>query len=132
MATELCTRLSQKLGIAREALVHSGHDSGRLDAEWDYYFHGLECCFTSRRTGQVLDVELSFGDEFGVLDPWFFHRFLATTDRYAALAAKLVDGYHDTKRALDVLVGTGRLSRVTGAFAEHARHGVVAKDSEAV
>ncbi|MDI1484664.1 hypothetical protein [Polyangium sp. y55x31] len=127
LAIELCARLSPKLGIAREALVDSPRTSGRLDAEWDYHFHGLQCCFKSRRTGQVLDVELSFGDEFGVLDPWFFHRFLKTTDRHAAIAAKLVEEYHDTARALDVLEGTGRLRRVTHLTAGRAVHGVVAK-----
>lgn len=112
IARQLCTRLAHALDLSPESLVDSPRTSGQLDPEWRYHFHGLECCFTSVITGQELDVKLSFGSEFGVLDPWFFHRFLSTTLEYTRLAASLPDGFLDTARALDVLESTGHLIRV--------------------
>jgi hypothetical protein len=77
--------------------------SGTLGGGWEYSFHGMECRFENARTGQVLEVCLNFGDEFGVLDPFFFHEFLRTTPGYEALVAALPNAFHDTARALDVL-----------------------------
>lgn len=111
-ARRLCMQLAGALDLSPDSLIQARGTSGQLDPEWAYQFHGVECCFTSARTGQVVDVRLTFGDEFGVLDPWFFHRFLRTTPRYSSLAADLADGFHDTARALEVLERSGRLTRI--------------------
>jgi hypothetical protein len=111
-ATRLCMQLAGDLHLSPDSLIQARGTSGRLDDEWAYQFHGVECCFTSAITGQVVDVRLRFGDEFGVLDPWFFHRFLSTTQKYSSLATKLPDGFHDTARALELLERSGGLIRV--------------------
>lgn len=126
IASQLCARLASALEISTDALIDAPRASGQLDAEWRYRFHGLQCCFLSCATGQVVDIELSFGDEFGVLDPWFFHRFLSTTGRYASVVAHLTHGFHDTQRALDVLENSGRLTRITRSVGDFTSTGLIA------
>jgi hypothetical protein len=104
--------LAAALHLSPDSLIQARGTSGQLGPEWAYQFHGLECCFTSARSGQVVDVRLTFGDEFGVLDPWFFHYFLSTTQRYSSLVTEFADGFHDTARALDVLERSGQLIRI--------------------
>jgi hypothetical protein len=116
IAHELMARLAVKLGVP-EVELYDRHFRSRLpanlpsdlDEEWEYWFHGFECRFQSRNTGQVLEVRLGFPQEFGVLDAGFFHEFLRTTPGLADVAALLKDGYHDTSRALDVLAAHGYL-----------------------
>lgn len=85
--------------------------SGSLDDDWDYGFHGFECWFGNRRTGQVLEVILSYGEERGILDPYFFLQFLQSTPGYVPLAERFPD-FHNMARALDVLAKHGRLRTV--------------------
>jgi hypothetical protein len=69
-------------------------------------------------------VELDFRGEFGVLDPFFFSRFVTTTPGLEGVAALFRDGYHDPLRALVVLERWGRLTRITDGT--DGRRGLVA------
>lgn len=98
--------------LLRRGLFRDGW-RGRLDPRWGYAFHGRQCGFHDRATGQVVEVEMGFREEFGVLDPSFFARFAASTPGLEAVAALFRDGYHDPLRALLVLERQGRLRRIT-------------------
>ena len=99
-------------GIAAADLLARRHEvesrGGRV-GEWEFGFHGFECCFTHRRTGQVVDVRLGFGDEFGVLDPFFLARFIRTMAAHREAASLLADDFHDPSRMMDVLLARGHL-----------------------
>ncbi len=88
-----------------------------LNNNWRYGFHGYECHFTHSITRQKLDIRLGFvtedGTEFGVLDSFFFHEFLASTPTYHHLAALLPHAFHDTARALETLEQHGFLDKIT-------------------
>jgi hypothetical protein len=49
-----------------------------LYGEWVSRPHGLECRFENKVRGQEVEVSLTFGAEFGVLDPFFFARLVKT------------------------------------------------------
>jgi hypothetical protein len=112
LASNLARRLAAHLNVSPELLANC-FGEGSLDDVWDYVFHGRECRFENRR-GQILDVRLSFGTEFGVLDPWFFSEFLCTTARWHALSVVFRDKFHDTRRSFDILARIGRLQSVQG------------------
>jgi hypothetical protein len=124
-ADDLMTRLSSKLGIPFEAFYRLEHRlllrgrwfksrwSGRLDTRWSYGFHGYQCGFRDKSSGQKLDVELGFDGEFGVLDPFFFAMFVRTTPGLNAIAALFRDNFHDPLRTLQVLERVGRLTKLT-------------------
>lgn len=98
----------------------------RETAQWEYCFHGDECQFRNTQTGQVLEICLGFGDEFGVLDPYFFYQFVSTTPGLENVARLFKDDFHDTRRTLDILERHGHLRRVRGP-ADH-RVGLIAPD----
>jgi hypothetical protein len=114
-ARACCHLLAATHGIAtmdlliRRQEIGSRGRKGRKVGEWKFYFHGMECCFTHRGTGQVVDVRLEFGEESGVLDPYFLAHFIRTTVAHREVAALLSDDYHDPSRALEVLLGRGHL-----------------------
>jgi hypothetical protein len=110
-ADRLCRGLAGAQGVRpEELLARRGEvEQGRRLDGWDHRFHGLECCFTNRRTGQVVDVRLCFGDEFGVLDPYFLAHFIRTTPAHRQAAVLLGDDFHDPCRVLKVLQARGHL-----------------------
>lgn len=111
-ATILCKRLAEKRRVPPSELLKCRPGSGRLSDGWKYAFHGLQCCFTHAKTKQVVDVEIAFGDEFGVLDPYFFGEFITTTPKFKPLGRLFHDLFHDCCRALDVLEEMGHLVRI--------------------
>ena len=140
LATELSHRLAAKLGIEATVFSECGRmlpasisreQRGSLDDEWSYCFHGFQCGFRHRQSGQDVDVEFGFRDEFGVLDAAFWLRFLQTTPRYFHLADWLTLGYADAKRMMDVLIDAGLLIEIEGQISDArnngswARHGSI-------
>ena len=110
--------------LARGRHPRGSPDRGELGDGWEYAFHGLECAFRNRVTGQYVDVRLQFGNEFGALDPWFFAGFVRTTPGLEAVARLFRDDFHDAARALDVLRRHGRLREISAG----GRSGLVAPD----
>jgi len=51
---------------------NKNHEPRGEMGEWDYYFHGFHCSFTNRKTKRAIEVPLTYGEEFGELDPYFF------------------------------------------------------------
>jgi hypothetical protein len=109
-ADRLCRRLAETHGFRPEELLARRDEvkEGRLDG-WGHGFHGLECCFTNARSGQVVDVRLCFGSEFGVLDPYFLARFIRTTAAHRQGAVLLNDDFHGPRRVMEVLEARGHL-----------------------
>lgn len=110
IAARLVGALERHLGVSRQGLLDPGlklseRGSGEVDG-WEYWLHGRQCLFVHLATGQHVDVHLH-GADVGVLDPFFFHQFLASTPEFAQLAAALPDAYHDTRRAIEILVRHG-------------------------
>jgi hypothetical protein len=78
--------------------------------------HGTECRFENGVTGQEVEVCLGFGAEFGVLDPYFFARFVKTTPGLEHLGTLLRHDFHDAARVIDTLATKGHVTRVEGPF----------------
>lgn len=120
IARERIAELAAQFGVRPDAFadglfrfgLEPGQSSGTLPSGWKYYFHGLECAFGNPATGQGLDVRLGFGEEFGVLDPYFFARFVASTPELQTVARLFRNDYHDPKRALEILEKRGLFRRV--------------------
>jgi len=127
IATRLIEQLSAQLElpadeIARYPLIRMSlraRGMGQLVDDWQFMFHGLECGFRNTRTKQVVEVQLDYAGEYGALDPFFFHLFLASTPHYSTLAVALTHGYHDTCRAMEILEQRGRLRPVVSVFSQH-------------
>lgn len=53
-----------------------------LSENWRFDIHGEHCKFRNIITDQTLEVSLGDKDSIANLDPYFFHRFLESTERY--------------------------------------------------
>jgi hypothetical protein len=132
LAHDLVDRLAEKLNLPIDAFtdkliraqLSEEQQSGALPGGWRFEFHGFECAFVNESTGQAVDVLLGFPNEFGVLDPYFFYRFLETTPTLKSLALTLDNGYHDAQRALEILEQQGLVQPV--ADARGTRSGYIA------
>ncbi len=126
IAESLCRQLAAKKQIQPSELLEHQDHGRKLQDGWKYCFHGLQCRFENKQTKQIVEVEISFGDEFGVLDPYFFGLFMSSTPQFKSLVNMFPDLYHDTSRALDVLEEIGRLVHV-GNDGTYPKSGVVAR-----
>jgi hypothetical protein len=119
-AADLARRLADRLGASPADLLDrvTAHDDAvcDLDRGWVSRPHGLECQFQNKLTGQEVEVRLAFGAEFGVLDPYFFVRFVKTTPGLEPLGALLRHAFHDAARVIDLLAARGHLTKVEGPF----------------
>lgn len=68
-----------------------------------------------------MDVRLGFGEEFGVLDPYFLVRFIRSSASRREAASLLSDDYHDPSRVLEVLHARGHLRVIERAYSMLSR-----------
>jgi len=102
-------------GVQASELWESLSHLRPFPGNWSMYHHGGHQCFSNKVTGQVVEVSLWFGGEFGTLDPQFFHRFLRTSPDLRC-PPELQDDFHDPARALSFLEERGLLKRINGIF----------------
>ncbi|WP_309718036.1 hypothetical protein [Armatimonas sp.] len=113
LANKLMPRLYEKLGLLRDAEHWGTHpQTGQLDENWAYFFHGAHCALGNPKTGESVEASLWFGGEFGVLDAGFLGRFIQKTPGFEDIAPFVIHEYHDGCRILEVLEQDGRLARI--------------------
>jgi hypothetical protein len=116
----LIFKLADKLGIEinKDSLISSFHKFKRSKKqlgkvnEWKYYLHGIHCGFQNEKTGQIIEVCLVFGLEFGDLDPYFFSRFIKSTSEYKPLPVEIYEDYADGVRIIDEMLLLGKFERI--------------------
>lgn len=91
---------------------------GELDGEWSYFFHGFECKFKNRKTGQEVEVFLTFSDEFGALDAEFLGRYIRTNPRHDDFPFKICHNFHDGNIILEVMKEEGRIKKISNQVKE--------------
>lgn len=94
--------------------------------EWHYFFHGYHCRFRNEKTAQSIEVPLTYGEEFGQLDPYFFSIFIRTTPEFQPLPIPIYDDFHDGIRILETMYKLGKLERINSNLPE--RSGYIVKD----
>lgn len=99
--------------------------SGKME-EWKYYFHGYHCAFTHKQTGQRIEVPLTFGEEYGELDPYFFSIFIRTTSEFQPLPVQIYNDFWDGRRILEVMLELGKFETINSNL--KGRKGVVVKN----
>jgi hypothetical protein len=79
---------------------------------WYYYLHGYDCCFEHKKTKQNIEVTIVHGEEFGTLDPYFFSRYIKSTQSYYPLPIEIYDDYTDGKAIIDKMIDLGRFELI--------------------
>jgi len=104
----------------------NGYEQIGMMNDWRYIYHGIHCAFTNQKTNQYIEVPLSFGLEFGQLDPYFFSKYINSTTEYKPLPVLIYEDYWDGKRILDKMVQLGKFEVIKSNIPNTA--GVVVKD----
>lgn len=98
---------------------------GKIEG-WRYFVHGFHCGFENNETGQLIEVPLVFGLEFGDLDPYFFSKFIKSTPNYRPLPVDIFEDYADGVRIIERMVSLGKFERISSNVWNH--YGVVVAD----
>lgn len=85
---------------------------GKLD-DWRYNIHGVHCGFENSKTGQIIEVSLTFPMEFGDLDPYFFSQFIKTTVKYKPLPIDIFENFADGSRIIDKMLLLGKFEKIS-------------------
>lgn len=85
---------------------------GPVNDEWDFYFHGAECQFKNQKTGQIIELVITNGSEFGGLNSYFFLQYLKTTPKFKMLANFFSDDSKSVTKAFNLLEDLGELERI--------------------
>jgi len=75
-----------------------------LSDNWCFDVHGEHCLFTNKKTKQELEVYLSNKENIGNLDPYFFYRFLLTTNEFNHLTKYFESPFKDMSDFFKVLI----------------------------
>ena len=96
---------------------------GKVNEQWNFWFHGAECQFKNQITGQIVELVITNGSEFGALDSYFFVQYLKTTPKYRELANFFSEDASAVTKALNLLEDLGKLQRIDNT----SQRGIVAK-----
>jgi hypothetical protein len=107
----------------------SDEQTGNME-QWRYFFHGFHCGFSHKKTGQIVEVPLVFGLEFGDLDPYFFTRFIKSTKEYQPLPVKIYEDYADGIRIIEHMIKIGKFEKIDSNISNHL--GVAVKDRKKI
>ena len=96
---------------------------GKVNNQWNFWFHGAECQFENKVTGQIVELVITNGPEFGALDSYFFLNYLKTTPEFVELANFFSDDSKAVTKALNLLEDIGKLQRINNT----SQRGIIAK-----
>lgn len=97
---------------------------GKVNDDWNFWFHGAECQFENHQTGQIVETVITNGTEYGALDSFFFQRYLLTTPKFQNLGAFFNEDRASMIKALNLLEDGERLIRINNL----SQRGIIAKD----
>lgn len=101
----------------------SNRQRGKVNDEWNFWFHGGECQFENQKTGQIVEIVITNGSEFGGLNSYFFLQYLKTTPKFEMLANFFSDDSKAVTKALNLLEDLGSLERIDN----NSHRGLIAK-----
>lgn len=134
-ATILMDKLAKRYNVDFEsgkgvAELRSNNDHiskiTKLDHQWKFQFHGYECLLTNEINGQSLDTIFIYRPEFGVLDPYFFLKYINTTPELTDLRTFFNDQYDNVDQTLLTLEAQGEIKRFPKSDEPFSSRGLIA------
>lgn len=96
--------------------------------KWRFRIHGFHCAFTHQSTEQHIEVPLTFGEEFGELDPYFFSNYILSSPAYAPLPISIFEPHRDGQRILEVMEELGKFEEIPSNIP--GRTGIIVTDRD--
>ncbi|HAS42399.1 MAG TPA: hypothetical protein DCS93_18115 [Microscillaceae bacterium] len=100
--------------------------------KWRYFFHGYHCKFKHTITTQDIEVPLTFGLEFGVLDPYFFAHYIYSTPDYQPLSVNMKSEFADGLIIIEKMLELGLYEKINANTVSHSGVVVTNRDKRKV
>ncbi|QTE37589.1 hypothetical protein J3L18_00545 [Mucilaginibacter gossypii] len=130
LASKLGIEINPQFPLSSFSPFFANKKQSGIIKEWRYFLHGFHCGFEHKRSGQIIEVPLVFGLEFGDLDPYFFTRFIKSTQNYFPLPIDIYDEYADGVRIIERMLALNKFERITSNIENHT--GVVVNDRKKI
>ncbi|MBO2011638.1 DUF6896 domain-containing protein [Hymenobacter negativus] len=109
-AKSLVKKLSQKYNLEIDDKMPANSffklksqiQNGYIDKQWSYFLHGYECRF-KHENGNIIDVVLTFENEYGALDPYFLGRYIRTNPKHTNVSTRIQNEFKDGLKIIKVL-----------------------------
>ncbi|QIJ88339.1 hypothetical protein C7H62_0530 [Mesoflavibacter sp. HG96] len=130
LVNKLNLKLNEDFPLGTFNILKSGKKQIGKVENWKYFVHGFHCGFENITTGQIIEVPLVFGLEFGDLDPYFFTKYIKSTPSYKPLPVDIYEDYADGVRIIEKMISLGKFERIDSNIGNH--YGIVVTDREKV
>lgn len=130
LVNKLNLKLNEDFPLGTFNILKSGKKQIGKVENWKYFVHGFHCGFENITTGQIIEVPLVFGLEFGDLDPYFFTKYIKSTPSYKPLPVDIYEDYADGVRINEKMISLGKFERIDSNIGNH--YGIVVTDREKV
>lgn len=112
-AESLAKEIAKLNNVPITSLWEKSDDIDLFPIGWKCSHHGQHYCCENLESGQVIEIPIWFGEEFGVLNPYFFSQFIDTTPSLK-MPLGIIDWYHDMSRVMDILLKRGIMKEIRG------------------
>jgi hypothetical protein len=86
LITETIQNNTEEIKNGAYWMIENCHESNGLSENWNYDVHGEHCDFWNIKTGQKIVVSLGENKWIENVDPYFFYKYLETSDKYKGIA----------------------------------------------
>jgi hypothetical protein len=76
--------------------------SGCIEKQWSYFLHGYECRF-KHENGHIVEVILTFENEYGALNPAFLGKYIRTNPKHINMSTRIQDDFEDGLKIIKTL-----------------------------
>jgi len=104
--------LDNKMPINTFWEIKNDSQNGLMNENWLYFFHGYECRFKNLKSGHIIEVILTFGDEYGVLNPIFIAKYIDTNPKYFNKNLEITNEFEIGSAIIEVLKTNNKLLEI--------------------
>lgn len=95
---------SEDITLFSELMSSLDAKVNNISNEWDTFRHGQHIRFTNKKSEQIVEAPILGISTISQVDPYFWGKFVASTEKYSAINNLIEDTFHDSARILDYLV----------------------------
>lgn len=90
LLTEFNINLKDQYPFSKFLLKENNLQKCKISGHWTYWFHGDACEFLNIETMQVVYVKINRNGNYGVIDNYYLHQFVLTTDSLISASIKIM------------------------------------------
>lgn len=95
--------ISHYINLCNQLMIDL-ENNPNISKEWDTFRHGQHIQFTNKKSEQIVEAPILGISTISQVDPYFWGKFVASTEKYNTINDLIEDTFHDSARILDYLV----------------------------